>query len=62
MARSGVRVAKHCSRTSACLCLLLIVYEEYACASRDSEGRGEDVALKLAMLKSYKDGSTSEEE
>lgn len=60
MAKSGALDTRHCSRTSACRCLRRIVYDESACASRDNEGRGDDVATMTSdMLKSHNVGSTS---
>lgn len=60
MARSGVLFARHCSRTSACRCLLLIVYEDIDCASSDNDGRGEDVTPTSSdMLRSHSVGSKS---
>jgi len=60
MARSGVRVARHCSRTSACRCRRRRVYDDNACASRDNDGRGEDVATIVSdMERSHSVGSTS---
>lgn len=52
IARSGVRFAMHCNLMSACLWRRRMLCEEYACASSDSDGLGEDVALKSDMLKS----------
>ena len=57
MARSGVLFARHCSRMSACRCRLLMLCDENACASSDSDGLGDEVALRSDMLKSYMAGS-----
>jgi len=60
IARSGVRVARHCRRTSACRWRRRIVYDDNACASSDNDGRGEDVASIVSDIdKSHSVGSTS---
>lgn len=60
MARSGVREARHCSRTNACRWRRRIVYDDNACASSDSDGRGDDVATMVSDIdRSQSVGSTS---
>lgn len=59
IARSGARFARHCNLTNACLCLRRCVYDDNACASSESDGRGDDVACRSRMLKSKSEWSKS---
>ena len=60
MAKSGVRVARHCSRTKACRWRRRRVYDDNACASSDNDGRGEDVASIVSDIeRSHSVGSRS---
>ena len=61
IAKSGVLLAIHCNLINACRCLLRMLCDENDCASRESEGRGEEVTLRFVMLRSYRVGSKSSE-